>query len=125
VTSGRSSRLLADGDRVHHFAAAYEGRHALHRRALQHLRSIRGDEDAYRFDLLMTRLELELLRGGPSAPKVLDLRARVEEAVELLAKNLAPVKAKTEAIQQVRNKDFWAAVEMHTSRGCVVSCAAS
>ncbi|WP_141326338.1 DEAD/DEAH box helicase family protein [Myxococcus sp. AB025B] len=109
--------LLADGDRVHHFAAATKADLLSIVAPLQHLRSIRGDEDAYRFDLLMTRLELELLRGGPSAPKVLDLRARVEEAVELLAKNLAPVKAKAEAIQQVRSKDFWAAVEMHHLEG--------
>jgi type I restriction enzyme R subunit len=108
---------LADGDRVHHFAAATKADLLSIVAPLQHLRSIRGDEDAYRFDLLMTRLELELLRGGPSAPKVLDLRARVEEAVELLAKNLAPVKAKAEAIQQVRSKDFWAAVEVHHVEG--------
>jgi len=109
--------LLADGDRVHHFAAATKADLLSIVAPLQHLRSIRGDEDAYRFDLLMTRLELELLRGGPSAPKVLDLRARVEEAVELLAKNLAPVKAKAEEIQQVRSKDFWAAVEVHHLEG--------
>ncbi|MBZ4414692.1 DEAD/DEAH box helicase family protein [Myxococcus sp. XM-1-1-1] len=109
--------LLADGDRVHHFSAATKADLLSIVAPLQHLRSIRGDEDAYRFDLLMTRLELELLRGGPSAPKVLDLRARVEEAVELLAKNLAPVKAKAEAIQQVRSKDFWAAVEVHHLEG--------
>ncbi|ATB26894.1 DEAD/DEAH box helicase family protein [Melittangium boletus] len=109
--------LLADGDRVHHFAAATKADLLSIVAPLQHLRSIRGDEDAYRFDLLMTRLELELLRGGPSAPKVLDLRARVEEAVELLAKNLAPVKARVEEIHQVRSKDFWAAVEVHHLEG--------
>jgi type I restriction enzyme R subunit len=109
--------LLADGDRVHHFAAATKADLLSIVAPLQHLRSIRGDEDAYRFDLLMARLELELVRGGPSAPKVLDLRARVEEAVELLAKNLAPVKARVEEIQQVRSKDFWAAVEVHHLEG--------
>ncbi len=109
--------LLADGDRVHHFAAATKADLLSLVAPLQHLRSIRGDEDAYRFDLLMTHLEIELVRGGPSAPKVLDLRARVEEAVELLAKNLAPVKARAEVIQQVRSKDFWAAVEVHHLEG--------
>ena len=108
---------LADGDRVHHFAAVTKADLLSIVAPLQHLRSIRGDEDAYRFDLLMTRLELELLRGGPSAPKVQDLRARVEEAVELLAKNLAPVKTKADSINQVRNKDFWANVEVHQLEG--------
>lgn len=34
----------------------------------------------------------------------------MEEAVELLAKNQNPVKAKADAIRQVRSKDFWIAV---------------
>ena len=45
-----------------------------------------------------------------------DLRARVEEAVELLAKNQNPVKAKADAIKQVRSKDFWATVAGPSSR---------
>ena len=103
---------LAEGDRVHHFAAATKADLLSIVAPLQHLRSIRGDEDAYRFDLLMTRLQLELLKGGPTAPKVHDLKGRVEEAVELLGKNLQPVKAKADAIKQVRSKDFWANVEV-------------
>lgn len=113
----RELEMLADGDRVHHFAAATKADLLSVAAPLQHLRSIRGDEDAYRFDLLMTRLELELLRGGPNAPKVQDLRARVEEAVELLAKNQNPVKAKADAIKQVRSKDFWTTVEVHHLEG--------
>lgn len=113
----RELEMLADGDRVHHFAAATKADLLSVVAPLQHLRSIRGDEDAYRFDLLMTRLELELVKGGPSAPKVQDLRAHVEEAVELLAKNQNPVKAKADAIAQVRSKDFWAAVEVHHLEG--------
>ena len=60
----------------------------------------------------MTRLQLELVKGGPAAPKVQDLRARVEEAVELLAKNQNPVKAKADEIKQVRDKAFWAKPEL-------------
>ncbi len=56
----------------------------------------------------MTRLELELIRGGPSAPRVLDLKDRVQEQVELLMKNQNPVKAKTATIQAVRSKELWA-----------------
>ena len=103
--------LLADKGRVHHFAAATKADLLSVVAPLQHLRSIRGDEDAYRFDLLITRLELELVKGGPNAPKVQDLRARVEEAVELLAKNQNPVKAKADSIKNVRNKEFWVNAE--------------
>jgi type I restriction enzyme R subunit len=43
---------------------------------------------------------------------VQDLKGRVEEAVELLGKNQNPVKAKADAIKQVRSKGFWASVEV-------------
>jgi type I restriction enzyme R subunit len=108
---------LADLDRVHHFAAATKADLLSVVAPLQHLRSIRGDEDAYRFDLLMARLQVELLKGGPLAPKVQDLKGRACEAVELLGKNLQPVKAKAEAIKQVRSKEFWASVEVHDLEG--------
>ncbi|MDH5672829.1 MAG: DEAD/DEAH box helicase family protein [Myxococcales bacterium] len=109
----RELEMLSDGDRIHHFAAATQADLLSIVAPLQHLRSIRGDEDAYRFDLLITRLQVELLKGGANAPKVQDLRARVEEAVELLAKNQNPVKAKADSIKQVRSKDFWASVQVH------------
>lgn len=108
---------LADGDRVHHFGAATKADLLSIVAPLQHLRSIRGDEDAYRFDLLMTRLQVDLLKGGPSAPRVQDLKGRVEEAVELLGKNLQPVKAKADSIRQVRDKSFWSAVEVQHLEG--------
>lgn len=113
----RELEMLADGDRMHQFAAATKADLLSIAAPLQHLRSIRGDEDAYRFDLLMTRLGLELVKGGPTAPKVQDLRARVEEAVELLAKNQNPVKAKADAIKQVRSKEFWATAQLHQLEG--------
>ncbi len=108
---------LADGDRIHHFAAATKADLLSIVAPLQHLRSIRGNEDAYRFDLLIVRLQVELLKGGPTAPKVQDLKGRVEEAVELLGKNLQPVKAKADSIRQVRSKDFWTSVEAHHLEG--------
>jgi type I restriction enzyme R subunit len=113
----RELELLTDGDRMNHFAAATKADLLSIAAPLQHLRSIRGDEDAYRFDLLMTRLELELVRGGPTAPRVADLRAHVEEAVELLAKNQNPVKAKADAIQRVRDKAFWDGVQVNHLEG--------
>jgi type I restriction enzyme R subunit len=113
----RELEMLADGDRVHHFAGATKADLLSIAAPLQRLRSIRGDEDAYRFDLLVTRLELELVKGGANAPKVEDLRARVEEAVELLAKNQNPVKAKADAIRQVRTKEFWSSIEVHHLEG--------
>ncbi len=113
----RELEQLADGDRVHHFAAATKADLLSIVAPLQHLRNIRGDEDAYRFDLLMTWLQIELLKGGPGGPKVQDLKGRVEEAVELLGKNLQPVKAKADSIRQVRDGAFWTAVEVQHLEG--------
>jgi type I restriction enzyme R subunit len=74
---------------------------------LMQWRNIRGEEEAYRFDLLATRLQLELLRGGTQAPRTQDLKSYVEEQVELLGKNQNPVKAKAATINAVRSKEFW------------------
>ncbi|MBK6689211.1 MAG: DEAD/DEAH box helicase family protein [Deltaproteobacteria bacterium] len=113
----RELTQLADGDRVHHFAAATKADLLSIVAPLQHLRSIRGEEDAYRFDLLLTRLQVELLKGSPSASKVQDLKGRVEEAVELLGKNLQPVKAKADAIKRVRDREFWTTVQVQHLEG--------
>ena len=113
----RELEMLSDGDRINHFAAATQADLLSIVAPLQHQRSIRGDEDAYRFDLLLTRLQVEILKGGPNAPKVQDLRARVEEAVELLAKNQNPVKARADSIKLVRSKVFWDSVEVHHLEG--------
>lgn len=113
----RELELLSDPDRLSQFAPATQADLLTIAAPLQHHRSIRGEEDAYRFDLLMTRLQIELTRSGPDAPQVQDLRGRVEAAVERLNKNLNPVKAKADAIKQVRQKDFWKTVEVHHLEG--------
>jgi type I restriction enzyme R subunit len=113
----RELELLSEGSRIAHFAPATKADLLDIAAPLQQWRSIRGDEDAYRFDLLMTRLQVEIMKGGPNAPRVQDLRARVQEAVELLAKNQNPVKAHADSINQVRDKDFWTAVQVHHVEG--------
>ncbi|MEQ1632017.1 MAG: DEAD/DEAH box helicase family protein, partial [Planctomycetota bacterium] len=113
----RELEALADPERNEHFAAATKADLLSIAAPLQRLRSIRGDEDAYRFDLLMTRLQAELVRGGKDAPRVQDLRARVQEAVELLAKNQNPVKAHADSIKKVRSPEFWSGVQVHELEG--------
>jgi type I restriction enzyme R subunit len=71
---------------------------------------IEGFEAAYRFDLLMTRLQTEWVTSGPRSQRTLDLRGHVENAVESLMKNQGPVKAKAATILQVQSKEFWADV---------------
>lgn len=71
--------------------------------SLMRWRSIRGDEAAWRFDEVMTELAALHARNADYA----DLLARVENAVEGLPSNLSQVKAKSDAIQSVRDTDFW------------------
>lgn len=102
--------LLSERDRIAPFAAVTQADLLSIAAPLMQWRDVRGDEDAYRFDLLVTQLEVELLRGGPDAPRVLDLKERVLEQVELLMKNQNPVKAKAATINAVRARAFWTGV---------------
>ncbi len=73
---------------------------------LLHLVNIRGEEAAYKFDLLVTKLSVAQLRGTPYFD---DHKAALEQEVEALPMNLNPVKAKEAAIKQVRSSTFWEA----------------
>jgi type I restriction enzyme R subunit len=99
--------LLSNRDTVAQFAAATKADLLSIAAPLMQWRNIRGDEDAYRFDLLVARLEEAVLKGSP---RVADLKAAVEAEVALLMKNQNPVKAKAVAIKAVESKEFWASV---------------
>jgi type I restriction enzyme, R subunit len=99
--------LLSNRDTLAQFGAATKADLLSIAAPLMQWRNIRGDEDAYRFDLLVTRLEDAVLK---SAPAVADLKAAVEHEVARLMKNQNPVKAKAAAILAVESKDFWVGV---------------
>jgi type I restriction enzyme, R subunit len=71
---------------------------------LMQWRDVRGDERAYRFDLLCTRLSLALLQEAAEAEHARD---EIEEEVELLLKHHAAVQSRGEAIKKVKSKAFW------------------
>ncbi len=64
--------LLSNRDAVSHFAAATKADLLSVAAPLMQWRNIRGDEDAYRFDLLVTRIEEAVLKNSP---RVADLKA--------------------------------------------------
>ncbi|UQA63258.1 DEAD/DEAH box helicase family protein [Polyangium aurulentum] len=103
----RELELLAERERIAQFAAVTKADLLSIAAPLMRWRDIRGDEEAYRFDLLVAKLEEAVLR---KTPRVADLKARVEAQVELLMKNQTPVKAKAAAIEAVRSKKFWTGV---------------
>ncbi len=107
---------LADGDHLANFTPATKHDLLNIVAPLQRWRTTtvhdESNEAAYRFDLLTTRLQLELVRNGIQAQAVLDLRPRVEECVELLPKNQNQIKAHAATIRQVQSRSFWGAATL-------------
>ncbi len=104
----RELDLLSRRDTVAQFAAVTRDDLASIAAPLMHWRNIRGEDDAYRFELLVTWLEEAALDANKA--RVDHLRARVEAEVALLMKNQNPVKAKAAAIKQVESSAFWSKV---------------
>lgn len=67
--------------------------------------NIRGHGEAYGFDLLITHLQVALLKGTNDFD---DLKGDLLNAVNSLRMNLNPVKAKADVIKLVRSPAFWA-----------------
>ena len=66
--------------------------------------NIRGYADAYDLDLLIARMQSELLRG---AGRFQDYRITLMERINNLQMNLNPVREKAEVIRRARSEDFW------------------
>ncbi len=66
--------------------------------------NIRGHRDAHEFDLLVTQLQISLLKETTAFD---DLKGEVLNRVNRLRKNLNPVKAKVDTIKRVRTATFW------------------
>ncbi len=74
---------------------------------LMQWRGITGQTDAYNFDLLMCRLECELLKG---TPRFEDHKADLLNRLAQLSMHLNQVRAKAEVISKVRGATFWEGV---------------
>jgi type I restriction enzyme R subunit len=71
---------------------------------LMQWRDLDGREDAYRFDLLVARLQESLLKGSGDFD---DLRGDMQEQVGQLPVNLSQVAAKIDLINKVKSVEFW------------------
>ena len=76
---------------------------------LMQWRSIEADADAYKFDLLMCRLETEHLRGSP---RFEDFKADFLNQLTQLSMHLNQVRAKADVIAKVRGSAFWTNVSV-------------
>ena len=68
---------------------------------------IRGQTAAYRFDLLMTDLQIELLK---KSGRLDDYKSQLLDQVSRLAMHLNPVRDKADSIKSIKSIDFWTSV---------------
>ena len=70
---------------------------------------IRGHVEAYRFDHLMTRLQIEYIN---KTGLVEDLKDQVHDRISRLQMHLNPVREKSEFIKEVKSAEFWNPISM-------------
>ena len=68
---------------------------------------IRGQIAAYRFDLLMTDLQIELLT---KSGRFDDYKSQLLDQVSRLAMHLNPVRDRADSIKSIKSTDFWTSV---------------
>ncbi len=95
--------VQADGV-IEQFDAAIVGTLRLEIAALMQWREIAGNEDAYRFDLLIGQLQRTLLAGSS---EFTDFRDSLLNQVSELPINISQVKTKINTIDKVKSGAFW------------------
>ena len=68
---------------------------------------IRGQVEAYRFDLLITAFQIELIKKSGCFE---DFKAQVLDQISRLQMHLNPVRDKADVIRMVKSLEFWASV---------------
>lgn len=74
---------------------------------LMQWRNIRGFTEAYELDLLIARMQTDLLRGSG---RFEDLKIKLLDKVNNLQMHLNPVREKSDLIKEVRGSSFWDSV---------------
>jgi type I restriction enzyme, R subunit len=72
---------------------------------------IRGQTAAYRFDLLMTDLQIELLKRSGRFD---DYKTQLLDQISRLAMHLNPVRDKADSIKLIKSADFWTSVTIES-----------
>lgn len=100
----RQRRSLARPDILRAFAPATVAALRSEMAPLMQWVNIRGQADARRLDLLITRMQIELLRGSSRFD---DLKVDLRDRVSALAMHLNPVQEKATLIRELRGSAFW------------------
>jgi len=94
---------------IKQFDAAIKGLLRQEIAPLMQWRSLEGHEDAYRFDLLVARLEVARMKRTAQFD---DFRGEVQEQVGQLPINLKQVAQKIEWVNKVKDSQFWDAATL-------------
>lgn len=100
----REIKSIQQGNTLKSFAAATCNALKNDIAPLMQWRDSHGYDEAYGFDLLVTLLQVELLRGSASFS---DLKDKVMDAVSELPININQVREKIELINRVKSSAFW------------------
>jgi type I restriction enzyme R subunit len=112
----REKRAVVIPSTLHGFAPATVATLGQVIAPLMQWRNIRGMTDAYALDLLVTRMQIAVLRNSAALP---DLKIELMERLSRLQMHLNPVKEKAEVIKRVKSDAFWSgmtAAELETAR---------
>jgi type I restriction enzyme R subunit len=103
----REKRLVSKLENLHRFDPATEKILRTQMVPLMQWADIRGQVDAYRFDLLVTEFQIELLK---KSGRVDDFKAQMLDQISRLQMHLNSVREKSEAIKTVKSIEFWASL---------------
>src|SRR5207247_1447936 len=100
----RETRVAADPARLESFDAATVNLLKIEIAPLMRWIDVRGYAEAYNLDLLITKMQCELLR---KSGRFQDLKDTLLDRVNLLRMNLNPVQQKADVVRRLRDKSFW------------------
>lgn len=105
----REKRTVSRPETLNQFSPATEQTLRREMSPLMQWADIRNHTDAYRFDLLVTSLQNEILKNSGL---VADLKDQVLDRVSHLSMHLNPVREKGETIKRVKSAEFWKMVSV-------------
>jgi len=103
----REKRSVSRPEILHRFDPAVELTLRKQMAPLMQWADIRGETPAYRFDVLMTELQIALLK---KSGRFDDFKSQLLDRISRLQMHLNPVRDRSEFIKSVKSAEFWAAV---------------
>jgi len=107
----REKRSVSKPETLRRFDPAVEQTLRTQMAPLMQWADIRGQVDAYRFDLLVTEFQVELLKKSGRKD---DFKAQMLDGISRLQMHLNPVREKAEAIKMVKSAEFWASLTVES-----------